>query len=156
MTRDSTRLSELDALLTRVRAAIQRPGYRRRILSGLDVPGGISTLRSLRAVEVLSRSRDPSIGDVATRMAVEHSTASRNVDAAAKAGLLSRRPCKEDLRRTLLELTPKGKALLKDTSSRRRALIGEVTEGWTAADIERLVELLDALCRGLDALETSP
>ena len=149
------RLHDLDDFLTRIRVAIQRPEYRRRLLSGLDVPGGITMLRLLRAVELLSAGNGPSIKDVATRLAVEHSTASRSVDAAVQAGLLSKDSCQDDLRRARLELTSDGRALLSETSRRRRELLDEVTGGWPPEDVDRLVQLLDALCEGFDALESS-
>jgi DNA-binding MarR family transcriptional regulator len=153
---DSTRLQELDDLLTRVRAAIQRPEYRRRLLSGFDVPGGIPTLRLLRAVEVVSSDEAPSIRDVASRLALEHSTVSRSVDVAVRSGLLDKQPCERDLRRTRLQLTTQGSALLRKASRRRRELLGQVTEGWADEDVDRLVELLELLCQGFDTLEGSP
>lgn len=146
-------LHELDDLLTAVRLAVQRPAYRRRLLRGLDIPGGISTLRMLRAVEILSGPGAPSIKDVAARLAVEHSTASRGVDAAVRSGLLTKQPCTDDQRRARLALTSQGRRVLKKTSARRRELLEDVTEGWPAEDIARLIELLDALRLGFDRLE---
>jgi DNA-binding MarR family transcriptional regulator len=147
------RLHELDDLLTAVRLAVQRPEYRRRLLRGLDIPGGVSTLRLLRAVEVLSSSGAPSIKDVAVRLAVEHSTASRAVDSALRLGLLSKQPCVDDLRRTRLALTSQGRTLLKQSAERRREVLEEVTEGWAVEDMTRLIGLLDALRSGFDRLE---
>lgn len=154
VTEEAKRLRDLDDLLASVRVALQRPEYRRKLLSGLDVPGGITTLRLLRAVEILSVDEAPSIRDIATRLAVEHSTASRSVDAAARVGLLTKHACEQDLRRTRLELTAQGRSLLRKTSARRRELLGKVTEGWLSADIDRLVGLLDALRQGFDGLES--
>lgn len=151
----AARLYELDELLTRLRLAIQRTGYRRRLLMGMDVPGGVSTLRSLRAVELLSARSAPSIRDVATRLAVEHSTASRSVDTAVRAGLLTKRSCQEDLRRTRLELTRAGRSILEQTSERRREVLAEVTRSWRPEDMEMLIQLLDEFCGGLDYLEKS-
>ena len=113
-------LTALDDLLVAVRLVAQRPGYRRRLLAGLEIPGGVTTIRLLRAVEAHSVGPTPSIGDIATRLAVEHSTASRSVDAAVKNGLLSKHSCKEDLRRTRLELTARGRSVLSKTSARRK------------------------------------
>jgi len=153
---ETTQLYELDELLAAVRLAVQRPEYRRRLLQGYDVPGGITTLRLLRAVEILSASGAPSIKDVAARLAVEHSTASRGVDSAVHAGLLNKQPCADDQRRTRLALTPQGSSLLKKTSARRRELLEDITHGWHVEDISRLVELLDALRAGFDRLEQRP
>lgn len=150
----ATRLHELDDLLARVRRVIQRPEYRRRLLEGLDVPGGITMLRLLRAVDVASSEGAPSIKEVATRLALEQSTTSRSVDMAVRANLLIKDACDQDLRRALLRLTPQARALLDETSARRRDLLGSMTEGWPESDIDRLVELLGLLCDGFDAIET--
>jgi DNA-binding MarR family transcriptional regulator len=148
-------LHELDELLTAVRDTTQRPGYRRMFLQGLDIPGGVTTLRLLRAVEALSLSTAPSIKDVAGRLGVEHSTASRNVDAAVRAGLLTKHTSTDDLRRCRLQLTRPGRALLRKASARRQELLRSVTEGWPREDVERLIELLAALSSGFARMETS-
>lgn len=133
----------------------QRPGYRRRLLAGLDVPGGITTVRLLRAGEAHSEDAAPSIGDIATRLAVEHSTASRSVDAAVKNGLLSKHSCQQDMRRARLTLTARGHSVLSTTSALRRQLLGVATEGWADEDLARLITLLEAVLAGFDRLESS-
>lgn len=150
---DTQRLHELDDLLTAARLAVQRPEYRRRLLRGLDIPGGIATVRVLRAVAIMSGSSAPSIKDVASRLAVEHSTASRGVDAAVRSGLLSKRPCADDQRRARLVLTSEGRTVLKRTSARRQEILEDVTKGWPPEHIVRMIELLDALRVGFDRLE---
>ncbi len=152
---DTHRLHHLDDLLTAVRLAVQRPEYRRRIMHGLDIPGGITALRLLRAVEILSDAGAPSIKDVASRLAVEHSTASRGVDSVVRAGLLRKQHCADDQRRTQLELTSRGRTLLRQTSARRRELLEGITQGWSNDDVDRLIELLDALRVGFDRVEQS-
>jgi DNA-binding MarR family transcriptional regulator len=146
-------IDQLDDELAKVRVAAQRPQYRRAVLAGLEVGGGIATLRLLRAVENLSTGSAPSIKDVAARLGVEHSTASRSVEAAVRFGLLTKRACTGDLRRVQLELTPEGRRLLRRTSARRREVLSILTEDWASEDVERLLELLSALNRGFDALE---
>jgi len=149
------RLTELDDLLAALRLTVQRPGYRRRLLDALEVPGGITTVRLLRAVETHSADASPSISDIATRLAVEHSTASRSVDAAVRHGLLSKHTCEHDMRRTRLKLSARGRSVLSKTSARRKQLLGTVTEGWPDQDLARLITLLDTLLAGFDRLESS-
>lgn len=150
------RLHDLDDLLAALRVVVQRPAYRRRLLVGLDVPGGITALRLLRVVELLGRDGSPAIGDVAARLAIKHSTASRGVDAGVRAGLLIKESCAEDQRRARVRLTAEGRKVLKRTSSRRRQMLAQVTEGWSAADLDRMVLLLEDLREGFDRLEDSP
>lgn len=150
-------LEDLDELLASVRRAVQRPGYRGRLMRGLDLPGGIATLRLLRAVELLGGQGAPSIKDVAARLGIEHSTASRAVDTAVRAGLLTKRGSTDDQRRAQVALSATGKAELAKASRRRRELLECVTAGWAAEDVSRLVRLLHTLLEGFDRLEeTSP
>lgn len=150
-------LEDLDELLAATRRAVQRPGYRWRLLHGIDLPGGIATLRLLRAVELLGIQGEPSIKDVAARLGIEHSTASRAVDQAVRNGLLTKRGCADDLRRARLTLSASGRAVLAKASTRRRDLLESITEGWSEQDVSRLVQLLQTLLEGFDRLEeTSP
>jgi DNA-binding MarR family transcriptional regulator len=146
-------LSQLDDLLMRVRVATQRPEYRRRLLDGFEIPGGISTLRLLRAVEALEVDAAPSIRDVASRLALEHSTVSRLVEVAVRSGFLTKQPCEQDLRRALLTLTEEGRTLLDRSSRRRCELVAQVTDGWTDDQLDQLVQQLGLLCEGFDELE---
>lgn len=153
MTPSPTRLEQLDELIGAVRLSVQRPGYRRRLLEGLDAAPSIATLRLLRSVEQLTGEVLPSIREVSQRLAVEHSTASRAVEAAVRSGLLTKQPCAQDLRRSRVQLTDRGCALLDQASARRRAILEEATSGWPDADLVELVRLLDALNAGYDELE---
>ena len=149
------RLVRLDELISAIRMSVQRPGYRRRLLEGLDAAPTIGTLRLLRAVEQLSGDALPSIKDVSARLAVEHSTASRGIEGAVRLGLLTKRPCAEDLRRSRVQLTERGVALLDQASARRRVMLEEVTRGWPNVDVDELVRLLHALTAGYEELEPS-
>jgi DNA-binding MarR family transcriptional regulator len=124
-------------------------------LEGIDVGDGLATLRLLRAVENLSTETAPSIKDVAARLVVEHSTASRAVEAAVRSGLLTKSMCTDDLRRVRLTLTREGARLLERTSTRRRAVLAGLTKHWAAKDVDRLVELLSALNHEFDRLEAT-
>jgi DNA-binding MarR family transcriptional regulator len=149
-----TALDELDDALVDVRRVLQRAGYRRRLLAAVGGPVELASLRVLRAVE---RSADaaPSIGDVAEVLVVDPSTASRTVDRCVEAGLLARVPCRQDRRRSRLELTDQGRAVLDRVTEARRTLLAEVTEDWTEEDVDRLSELLSMLLAGFDRLEAS-
>src|SRR5690625_4672042 len=152
-TTSATQLHALDDLVSRGRTAIQRPGYRRRVLADIDVPGGVSTLRTLRVVATLAADGDPSIKEVAARLGVEHSTASRSVDTAVRAELLRKRACDTDQRRARVILTDEGQAILDAATEQRRDLVGDIVADWPPHDVDDLVRLLSMLCHGLDELE---
>ena len=145
-------LDSLDDALVGVRRLSQRPGYRRRLLAGLDLPGGPGTIRVLRAVERSARSA-PSIGEVAAALGLDPSTTSRVVDRCVVGGLLAREPHPGDRRRTHLSLTDAGDELLRAATTNRRALLAEATADWTAPDLKRLVELLRTLNEGFGRLD---
>jgi len=138
-------LSALDDELVRIRSAMRRPAYRRRFLEGVAVDGGITTVRVLRSVERLGASQSVSIRDVAEWLGIEHSTASRAVDTAVRAGLLNRLACVDDRRKAVLTLTQSGVAILEKASQQRQDFLSLVTEGWETSEIERLLLLLGRL-----------
>lgn len=151
-TLEPTTLTVLDDALFDIQRVVRRPGYRRRLLAAVDAPVELSTVRVLRAVE---RAGDaaPSIGDIADRLTIDPSTASRFVDQQIDAGYLLRHRCTDDGRRSRLSLSDTGRALLDEVTDARRRILAEVTAGWDAADLEHLGDLLARLRNDFDDLE---
>lgn len=152
-TLEPTLLTDLDDALFDIQRIARRPGYRARILAALDAPVELSTVRVLRAVE---RACDttPSVGDIAERLTIDPSTASRLVDQQVAAGLLHRHRDPKDGRRSRLTLSDAGRALLDEVTDVRRQLLAEVTAGWDATDLDRLGDLLVRLRDDFDRLES--
>jgi DNA-binding MarR family transcriptional regulator len=148
-------LDELDAVLIDVRAMVQQPRYRRRLLSALGRDVDLGTVRVLRAVE-RAGGDGPCVGDVAEALAVDPSSASRLVERCVAEGLLTRRTHQQDRRRSRLGLTPSGRSVLDSASTVRRRLLADVTSGWSSEDVEQLVDLLSRLRAGFDRLEDEP
>lgn len=144
-------LDRLDEALVELRRMLQRPGYRRAVLGGLDADVELGTVRLLRAIQ---RSPDaPTIGQAAEVLVIDPSTASRVVDRGVASGYLERRPCSDDRRRSRLSLTPGGEELLAEVTARRRAVLAEATTGLSDVELTRLLRLLERLLDGFDALE---
>lgn len=144
---------QLDDLLARVRVTQQRPWYRARLL-GTDSVGSPAELRVLRAVETRSvGGGQPAIREVAEELALEHSSASRAVDAVVRKGLVAKSPAVHDSRRAILSLTDAGRRALAVTTQRRMTLFVEATRGWDPDDVARLTGLLGRLADDLDSLE---
>lgn len=141
----------LDDVLVAVQRVPRRPGYRRRLLESVPIPGGLGTFRTLRAVERLGPA--PGVGEVAEALAVDPSTASRVVERCVEAGLLSRAAHAEDRRRSVLALTPRGAELLDQVTANRRRVIAEVVADWDRDDVVAVVGLLERLLADLEALE---
>ncbi len=150
-TSPSPALDRLDETLVELRRVLQRPGYRRAVLGGLETDVELGTLRLLRVVQ---RSREaPTIGEAAEVLVIDPSTASRVVDRAAAAGYLQRRPCNDDRRRSRLSLTVAGEELLAEVTARRRAVLVDATTGLSDAELTTLLGLLERLLDGFDAVE---
>jgi len=141
----------LDEALVAVQRVPRRPGYRRRLLDVVPIPGGLGAFRVLRVVERAVGA--PGVGDVAEALAVDPSTASRVVERCVGEGLLSRSADSRDRRRSVLALTPSGARLLDQVTTNRRKVIAEVVAGWDEGDVMSLVGLLERLLGDLEALE---
>jgi DNA-binding MarR family transcriptional regulator len=151
----ASHLDELDAVLLDVRAMVQQPRYRQRLLSALGRHVDLGTVRALRVVE-RAGGLMPSVGEVAEAMAIDPSSASRLIDRCVNEGLLYRGTSEQDRRRSRLELTTSGRSVLDSASAARRQLLEEVTSDWPGADVEQLVALLTRLQAGFEHLERRP
>jgi DNA-binding MarR family transcriptional regulator len=112
---------------------------------------GLTTveLSSLLVVEICARLREQGeaahVSDVATFADVTPSTASRLVDSAEHAGLLSRQPSRRSARHTALVLTPAGAALQQRAAAARIEWLSEQLDDWPSADVDDLGRLLQRL-----------
>lgn len=97
-------------------------------------------LRLLDAVRISEDGR-ATVGEIAARLGVDPSGASRQVADAVRKGLLRRQADQGDGRRVALELTPKGTRLQEKGSLLTSARITLALEDWSAADRARFAEL---------------
>jgi DNA-binding MarR family transcriptional regulator len=93
------------------------------------------------------------VGDIAQRLGIDPSRASRVVTAAIKAGYVRRVASQNDGRRICLELTDAGRQVTEHAHRTRQALYNRLLEDWSAADRTRFARLLtrftDALLQSL-------
>lgn len=137
-------LQELDLALTRLRRFWHRPQLKARVLAELGPavsPTRYNVVRAVAGVE----GEHACVGDVASALDVDASTASRFVADAVEAGYLERSTSDEDRRRSRLEVTAQGRALLDHGAAIRRGLLAEMTAGWDPADVATLTALLERL-----------
>lgn len=94
----------------------------------------------LLAIRGSRRAGGPTIGDVADRLLIKHHSAVELIDRAEAAGLVERRPDRDDQRVTRLALTRSGRSKLERISAANLTEIGrlgpELNDVWSA--IERL------------------
>jgi len=87
---------------------------------------------------------------VARALAVDQPRASRLVARAVAAGLMERKADQHDGRRSLLQLTPRGRGVLAAVHRNRRAAMERAMAGWTPAEREQFAALLTRFVDGLD------
>jgi len=102
-------------------------------------------------VEAVSRAteagRQCSIGDLAVAMQVAHSTASRLVDRAVRAGMVTRDRSLADPRRTVVALTDEGLRLRREAVRFRTGRLRDMLADWSASEVATLARLLERFAR---------
>jgi DNA-binding MarR family transcriptional regulator len=137
-------LRRLDAALLALRRLTSAPTpHALRERRGPDVE--VSTMLVVDAVARCDHDRGCSIQDVAQALTVAHSTASRLVDRAVRAGMLTRARDGDHGpgRRTVLRLTTSGAQLQIRAVGYRTGLLAAVTADWSPADIGALTGLME-------------
>lgn len=85
------------------------------------------------------------IGDIAQRLGVDVSVASRQVTSLEKAGYLERRKDEDDGRAQVIATTDSGTTVLKDSHTRMVSEFEGVLDGWTQEEIATLTRGLERL-----------
>jgi len=101
----------------------------------------IDAIHRLRATQ--PNDSEVTVAAIAARLDVAASTASRIVDRAVTASMVTRRASAVDARRVTLSLTPHGEALFVEASTFRRSYLAQVLQGWTVVEVDTFAELLD-------------
>lgn len=143
-------LAALDAALLRLRRLWTTPSVKGQLSARLEAEVEMSTVLVVEAVQRVSAEGEVSVSDVASRLAVEASTASRLVERAVAAGMVRRRPSSSDARRVSLVLTADGEGLAARAVAFRTGFLRSVLDEWSAADRRQLAALFS---RFADAVE---
>lgn len=106
----------------------------------------IGTIRSLVIVAELAPAR---ASDVAAELQLDLSTVSRQLSALEKQGYLRKAADPDDRRASRIEITPEGKALVRQLFENRIKAITPALEKWSAADRDKLFKLLIRLAGDL-------
>jgi DNA-binding MarR family transcriptional regulator len=116
--------------------------------SGRSEAPDYTELRLLDAIHVCG-DRGASVGDVAVRLGIDPSRASRQVASAVRRGLLTRRPAPDDARRLILAITPRGAKLQTKGGDLTRARIAVAIAGWPEREREAFEALLARFVSGI-------
>ena len=138
MTDDSpSDLELIDQALLRLRRFFDAPAI-------LDDTGPRVELSTLLVLEAVARSRTPSsVRGIADQLDVAHSTASRLVTRAERAGMVARVTSSTDRRETSVQSTEAGQDLRRRASAYRLQRLVALTEAWSREEQATFARLLD-------------
>ncbi|GAA1604339.1 hypothetical protein GCM10009789_67900 [Kribbella sancticallisti] len=92
------------------------------------------------------------LSDLASRMEIDASTASRHVRALETVGLVRRSADPDDGRAFRVELTEQGMQEWEAAAKRRMALLSQAMDGWSDSDIETFERLMTRFADGVTSL----
>ena len=137
---DERDLQAIDGFLELIETVARNPYQRDRVLGAAGVRLSGAGLNALRLIAKLG----PIAGtDVARRLGVDQSTASRQIKPLEDAGLLARTADEADRRVAWLEITDQGRAVLARVHGMRRADLELVLADWSTEERADLARLLD-------------
>ena len=136
----------LDKAFRRLRKAMIRPPAGLVPVPSLGRQLDIAKIFACDAVAELSADRDTvSVKDVALTLDLEHSTVSRLLGEVEADGLIVRGQDPVDRRRTTVELTELGTAVVSDSTAMTRFFTRLMLAEWTREDVEDLQRLMTRL-----------
>jgi len=145
---DLERIHEFTSLVI---ASPRSSRQRERLQLALGLGVSETNLGALRLIE---RHGPIAVTEVARRLEIDQSNASRQVRALEEQGLVARSVDPEDRRVARLAITAAGKRVLAKVRAVALNDYAVALEDWSAADRAHLAELLDRLRRSLLAAET--
>lgn len=121
------------------RRARQHHGPLARTLS-LEVEGA-----ALGGLAILAKEGPMRLGELAARLGLSHSVASRHVAGLEALGFVAREGDPQDRRAQLVAATPEGRRHLETIRARYHAFLVEALASWDPSEIELLAALLRRL-----------
>lgn len=152
-------VQRVDAVMQNMRRRMLKRELGRRALQTLNLPLELGQLDVLYAIDATPAEfgedapSETMVGTVAERLGIDPSRASRIVAEMVSAGYARRAVSQADGRRTIVELTDSGRAVVNAVRSYKWLLVGEHFRGWDAADISAFVPLLERYSDWLDTAD---
>lgn len=149
----------IDALMQTWRRRAMRRELGQRALVDLKVGIDLAQFDVLVAIEGPenqfgeSGGGETMVATVAERLGIDPSRASRIVSEMVEAGYARRAVSQADGRRTIIELTESGTAVLEAVRAYKFLILGDFLAGWTQQEIEAFVPLLHKYGQWPDHIE---
>ncbi len=144
---DPETLQRLDRALLRMRRSVVRPEIVAVPIPALDHSVDLAKVMACLAVSDLHALAEPhptvTVKDVAAALELDHSTASRLLVDMQAEGLIERSSDPADRRRTVVDLTPTGEAVVRESSSIRTWAIDMMLAEWSEADLAEFTRLVE-------------
>jgi len=134
-------LRELAGDLSRSWHDLGRMLASRRLLASLHPGAPAMTPTKLRALDVISEEGGVRVGELADRIGIDETTATRLTDRLEAAGLAERRSASGDRRVTVVGLTPAGVVLVGEVARRRQRFLCDVLAALEPDERTELVRL---------------
>jgi DNA-binding MarR family transcriptional regulator len=133
-------LRAIDSFIEFIETVARSPFQRERVL---DAAATRLSGAGLTALRLIARNGPIAGTEVARRLGVDQSTASRQIRPLEDAGLIARTTDDADRRVAWLEVTDQGRAVLERIHGQRRADAELVLHDWPAEDVTELARLLE-------------
>lgn len=144
---DPETLQRLDRALLRMRRSVVRPEIVAVPIPALDHSVDLAKVMACLAVSDLHALAEAhptvTVKDVAAALELDHSTASRLLVDMQAEGLIERSSDPADRRRTVVDLTPTGQAVVRESSSIRTWAIDMMLAEWSEADLAEFTRLVE-------------
>ncbi len=150
---------EIDAVLQKWRRRAMRREIGHRALTDLKVGIDLAQFDVLVAIDAPANEFGETAGEtmvatVAERLAIDPSRASRVVSEMVELGYAKRAVSQADARRTIIELTEAGMAVVEAVRAYKFLLMGDFLKSWDDAELAAFVPLLQRFeAWGDDAVE---
>jgi len=151
----------VDRAMVRIRRSQSRRTIGRLMQQGLDSHLNFAAVSVADALQELAEAEEqrPTIGQMAQRLGIEPSRASRMTAAAIRAGLVRRIASQSDGRRSYLELTRDGSKALEIVQRFRMRFFAQLMSDWSDRECGEfgrlLIRFTDLLPSGLGKEATS-
>lgn len=149
---------DIDALMQKWRRRAMKRELGNRALVDLRIGIDLAQLDVLFAIDGPSSEFDTAasetmVATVAERLNIDPSRASRLVGDMVDEGFARRAVSQADARRTIIELTPKGKAVVDAVRAYKYLIMGDFLGSWEKAEVEAFVPLLKRFGSWMDSIE---
>jgi DNA-binding MarR family transcriptional regulator len=133
----------------RISLVTLRRMFQRKELAALWAGDPKLDYTELRLLDAVRIAQPTTVGEIAQRLGLDPSRASRQVKSAIERGLLRRSVDARDGRKVVLEVTKAGAVLQQRGSELTRDRIATAVEGWSVAEREKFAGLFERFAAGM-------